>query len=201
MRRGHTDKETQVSLSGNDIIGNILSQGYTLLPFAVGPHGTLGSIARQFLCGTPAPPIDDFPDNRPHASAAVRVVSSRVIPSGTLPRADALLRKHHPESFFGGSYKSIHPSTYFEQQLGLVISTAISSHLLLAHEYIRNKSPVPCSCEAGSDDCALEGRWNCVCPLSSDHGGTLSCPGICNCATTPPDAAPGASPICPIDPR
>jgi hypothetical protein len=46
---------TGTSICGDDIIGDLLCNNMTLLPFAIDPFGRLGPIARTFLFGTTPP--------------------------------------------------------------------------------------------------------------------------------------------------
>jgi hypothetical protein len=157
QRRGRSDKDTQMTLSGDDITGEYLRQNMALLPFAVSPHGRLGSLAEQFLYGSDPLPVPDFAADRPNALAAARICRSRVVPHGILERANSIWRHEHPDSSFSGSYKAMDPKTHFDQQLGLVISTAISSHLLRAHAKNQSKHPMQCTGADVLADLAEEG--------------------------------------------
>ena len=145
QRRGRSDSDTQVTLTGDEITGNYLRQNMALLPFAISPHGHLGSLAEQFLYGYDPLPSPEFAADRPNALEAARICRSRVVPHGILDRANKIWRQEHPDSFYGGSYKATDPKTHFDQQLGLVISTAISSHLLRAHAKNQSKHPMRCT--------------------------------------------------------
>ena len=140
-----SDSDTQVTLSGDEITGDYLRQNMALLPFAISPHGHLGSLAEQFLYGYDPLPLSEFAADRPNALMAARICRSRVVPHGILDRANKIWRQEHPDSFYGGSYKATDPKTHFDQQLGLVISTAISSHLLRAHAKNQSKHPMRCT--------------------------------------------------------
>src|SRR5210317_750893 len=137
QRRGYkTDRggETMMTRTGDQIIGEILEQNMALLPIAISPHGHLGSLFERFLYGSDAMPLPDFKSNRPNAKTAAKLAtSSRHVPRGVLKRANDIWKAEHPDTFYGNSYKAMNPWTYFDQELGLVISTAISSHLLRAH--------------------------------------------------------------------
>ena len=54
-----------------------------------------------------------------------------------LGRANHIWRASYPHEFYGGSYKTMDPHTHFDQSLGLIMSTAIASHLLRVHKQIR----------------------------------------------------------------
>ena len=47
------------------------------------------------------------------------------------------------------------PTTYFDQHLGLVISTAVSSHIIRAHNKNKTKKPILCLVDK---ECACEGK-------------------------------------------
>jgi hypothetical protein len=131
MRRGKTDKETMMTLTGDQIIGEIINNNMALLPIAISPHGHLGSLFERFLYGRDPMPIPKYKSNRPNGLAAAKLASSsRNVPRGVLKRANEIWRTEHPDTYYGNSYKAMDPRTYFDQELGLIISTAISSHLL-----------------------------------------------------------------------
>ena len=70
-----------------------------------------------------------------------------MVARGVLKRANDIWHEQHPYEFYGGSYKAMDPWTYFDQKLGLIISSALSSHLLLAHSKNKSKQPKECACE------------------------------------------------------
>ena len=148
QRQGHTDSETGVSLTGDDIIGSIIGRNMALLPISVSPHGHLGSIIERFLYDKDPVPLleDDFMDGAVQAAAAARVAISPKVPHGLLPRADKIWRATHPTSPYSGSHHATSPSRHFDQELGLVISTAISSHLLRAYDKNAKLRPLECTC-------------------------------------------------------
>ena len=96
------------------------------------------------------------------ALEAARLMRSPIAPHGILRRANVIWRSEHPESFYGGSYKCMDPWTHFDQQLGLVISTAISSHLLRAHNRMTSRRPMECTgadvLAAAADEAAALGH-------------------------------------------
>ena len=141
QREGASCKDSMVTMSGDDIIGSIIKNSMALVPIAVTAHGRLGSLFERFLYGTDPLPPPDFMDDRPNAAAAWRIATSPTVPSGVLKRADDLWRSHNPNRFYGNSYKATTPSMWFNKQLGLRISTAVSAHLIRAHN--KNKSAKP----------------------------------------------------------
>ena len=102
------------------------------------------------------PPPTKFQDGRRHAKSAKALARSYKVPSGALKRADELWRESNPDTPFGDSYRAMTPSKHFEQQFGLVISTAVSSHLLRTNNLNRSKLPPQCyadkSCKCREDD-------------------------------------------------
>ena len=131
--------------TGDQIIGEILDQDMALLPIAISPHGHLGSLFERFLYGKDALPLPEFKENRPNAEAAAKLAtSSRHVPRGILKRANDIWRSNHPDTYYGNSFKAMDPWTYFDQELGLIISTAISSHLLRAHNKDKALPPLEC---------------------------------------------------------
>ena len=136
-RTGKSDKHFQTTLTGEDIIKNILNDNMALCPISVSPHGHTGSLFERFLHGTEPFPSDDYPESRPHAKRADQLVRSIKMPHGILTRPNTIWNQQHPNTFYGDSYHTMNPASHFEQNLGLVISTAISSHLLRAHNKLR----------------------------------------------------------------
>ena len=49
-----------------------------------------------------------------------------------------LWRLEHPDTSYSGSYRAMTPRTWFDQEFGLITSSAIASHILRA--YNRNRS-------------------------------------------------------------
>ena len=61
-RRDHTDQDTGITVSGDEIIGEILRQNMALVPITVPEFGMFGSLFKRFLFGTDAlatPPFSD----------------------------------------------------------------------------------------------------------------------------------------------
>eukprot|EP00581_Thalassiosira_minuscula_P003392 CAMPEP_0183742432 /NCGR_PEP_ID=MMETSP0737-20130205/64693_1 /TAXON_ID=385413 /ORGANISM="Thalassiosira miniscula, Strain CCMP1093" /LENGTH=182 /DNA_ID=CAMNT_0025978017 /DNA_START=422 /DNA_END=970 /DNA_ORIENTATION=+ len=115
-----------------------------LLPIAIAPHGTFGSLFQRFLYGTDAAPSPPFRDDRPNAKKADRLARSSKVPRALLPRANDFWRKENPDMNYGDSYKTTDPTIYFEHEAGLIISTAVSSHILRAHNKNGHLKPIRC---------------------------------------------------------
>ena len=109
-----------------------------LIPFAISPNGLFGPII--FLYGTAAtiPSID--PKKFPSAyRMAERSISTKV-PSGILPLADAIWKKQHPDTLYGGSWKCPLPSSYAEQEFSRTTCFANGSYGLDAIQQM-NRQP------------------------------------------------------------
>jgi hypothetical protein len=150
QRQGKTDNETGITLTGDEIIGDILQHNMALIPIAVSPHGRTSSLWNRHMYGTTAMDCPDFSNNRIHAAAAYRLADSLRVPWGILKRANDIWRHEHEGSSFGGSYHAMTPEIWFEQEFGLITSSAIASHLLRAHS--RNKSKATVRCLVSDDD-------------------------------------------------
>ena len=160
QREGASCKETGITLSGDDMIGSILKNNMGFVPIAMTAHGRMGSLIERVLYGTDALPPPDFMADRPHAAAAWRVATSPVVPRGILARADTIWRSQHPNKFYGGSHRATTPSMWFNKQLGLVISTSVSAHLIRAHNKNKSKKPVRCGADK---DCPCDPHNDRVC--------------------------------------
>ena len=69
-RRGKTCKETQITLTGDEIIGEIISDGMVLVPISVSPHGHVGAKTRTPL-----------PNSTINASTQQRQIVLHVVPT------------------------------------------------------------------------------------------------------------------------
>ena len=138
-REAYTNGDSGVTLTGDEIIGEILSSNSALIPFTVTEFGQLGSLAQRFLYGTDAMALPHFDDDQVNAKAAAELARSKKVPRGILPRANAVWRRECPDEFYGHSYKAMDPKTWAEQQLGLVMSRATSNQILRAHKRVKAK--------------------------------------------------------------
>ena len=174
QRKGHTDKETKRTSSGDEIMGNIIRNDMGFVPISISPHGhPAGSLFERFMYGTAAIPISNFTDGRPNAEAASRVARSNKVPSGVLLRANEIWRRENPGSFYGTSYKAMDPMKYFQQQLGLIISKALSSHLIRAHNKNKSRRPLECKCDGICDTTVNSSS-------SQSGGASVGCGASCN---------------------
>ena len=56
QRRGKTDKQTMISLTGDEIIGDILKHNMGFIPIAISPHGRTSCLFNRHMYGTPVAP-------------------------------------------------------------------------------------------------------------------------------------------------
>ena len=98
-RKGHTDKGSNTTLTGDEIIGEILNTNSALLPITVTEFGQFGSLFERFLFGREAIKIPNFSDNQQNTKEAAKLAHSTKVPHSVLPRANEIWRKEH-EGFF-----------------------------------------------------------------------------------------------------
>ena len=84
-RKGHTDKGSNVTLSGDELIGEILATNSALIPITVTEFGQFGSLFDRFLFGKEAIKIPQFKDSQNNAKAAAEVARSTKVPHSVLP--------------------------------------------------------------------------------------------------------------------
>ena len=60
QRQGKTDTETGITLTGDEIIGDILKDNNAFVPIAVSPHGRTSSLWNRHMYGTTAMDCPDF---------------------------------------------------------------------------------------------------------------------------------------------
>ena len=103
--RGGTDKKTNVTLSGDEIIGELTNSHQALIPWSISPYGKFGDLSSRFWYGTNTIDLSSGINKR-HAKSAAKLARSNKVPSGVLERADKLWQHKHPGDFFGRSYTS-----------------------------------------------------------------------------------------------
>src|SRR6056300_1135442 len=96
-----TNKRTNVSLTGDQIIGDLYNQNFVLIPIAVSPYGKFGSIFERFLYGTEPLPLPKFSAKRTFNSLMANRAISGGVPAGVLERANHIWRNTRPGVFFG----------------------------------------------------------------------------------------------------
>ena len=142
---GATNKLTGLTLSGDQIIGEMIKSNEVLIPMAVDPWGKFGDIFKHFLYGSKRPPpLLDYTSNAttatPHAIAMNKLATSKKTPSGILKTANKIWQNTNPNSWYGYSYMAPDPSTWAQQQIGLGITNALVHHIQRAITDIRKPS-------------------------------------------------------------
>ena len=142
-RKGHTEKGTNLTLSGDEVIGKVLKTNNALIPVTVTEFGHFGSLFERFLFGKEAMKIPNFRNNQKNSKQAAALARSVKVPFGILKRANEIWRTKHSEEFYGFSYKAMDPLSYAEQQLGLITITAIANHIQRAYRKVKSQPPKP----------------------------------------------------------
>jgi hypothetical protein len=89
LNRGNKrNPTTGTTISGDGIIGEILQNNMTLIPFVIDPFGCLGPILCHFLFGTrPTVPLS-FPSSQPYATEMYKHITTFPSPTAILQLAD-----------------------------------------------------------------------------------------------------------------
>ena len=120
-RQAQTGEERQVTLSGDEIIGNVSENNMDLIPIVVSPHGRIGNPFVFFVRRSVLP--NGFPFRQPpqrQAEALACSICTISVPYGIVERAKKMWKKENPDIAYD-------QKLHFQQKLGLVISTSISS--------------------------------------------------------------------------
>jgi hypothetical protein len=153
-----TDGSSQITLTGEQIIGELFTDNMQLLPFAISPLGLFGPTINHFLYGTPPP--SDYKtlhniDNStfPNASKMARQAFTKT-PTNILERANTIWKSKSRNYHYGGSYKSPDPTTYYTQIFGRTVCTANGSAGLAAIQslYVYESTNGPISASSPNDD-------------------------------------------------
>ena len=146
-----TDSSSQITLTGEQITGELLKNKMQLLPFAISPLGLFGPTINHFLYGTlpnsSYKTLHNIDQSKfPHASNMARQAFSKT-PSNILERADSIWKSKKHNYHFGGSYRSPDPSTYYTQVFGRTVCLANGSAGLAAIHalYESNDGPISAS--------------------------------------------------------
>ena len=110
-RTGKSDKHFQTTLTGEDIIKNILNDNMALCPISVSPHGHTGSPFECVLQETEPFPADNSPTSRPYTKQANQLVWYIKMPHRILTRANSICNQQHPNTFYGDSYHMMNPGS------------------------------------------------------------------------------------------
>lgn len=136
-RERHTTK-SGFTITGDDIIGDIIDLKAALIPIAVSEFGKFGPLFERFCFDIPARQLD-IDDDLKHAQAADRLARSKDVPRGIFNKANDMWRHSNPDDYYGYSYKARDPKTYAEQQLGKIFLNAAATHILRAYKKVKPK--------------------------------------------------------------
>jgi hypothetical protein len=131
MRAGKSDTYNHITLTGDQIIHNLLSNDKALIPAAISPLGRWGHMFHFFLFGRRRNPHPTFPATRPAAATMYRRISAHPCPNGIIPAATSTWKRHKKkrEYFYGHSYTAPTPKEFALGKLGLAISNALALHI------------------------------------------------------------------------
>ena len=151
-----TDSSSQITLTGEQIIGELFDDNMQLLPFAISPLGLFGPTINYFLYGTPPPKdykiLHNIDKSKfPNASNMARQAFTKT-PSNILGQADSIWKKKQRNYHYGGSYKSPDPSTYYTQIFGRTICKANGSAGLAAIQSLYQSKNGPITASSLDDD-------------------------------------------------
>ena len=114
---------------GDTVIGDLLSAGHVLIPFAVDGYGGLGPMARRFLYGERTRRPLTFRHDRPNATRMYAQASAPPAPHGVVHLASVRWKQNRTRAFYGNSYTAPTPHEYWLQQLGLCLTKAFAIHI------------------------------------------------------------------------
>ncbi len=149
-----TNTQTGITLSGDEIMGELYNSKMQLIPFAISPLGLFGPTINALLYGIDPPEQQNMhnidPNKFPNASKMAKRSIASDTPFNILQQANAIHRANHPNQFYGHSYKCPDPHTYFTQQFGRNVcfanGTAGLTAITLLGEGPTSKSPINNSC-------------------------------------------------------
>lgn len=164
---GGTDPKTHVTLSGDEIIGDLITRNQALLPWSISPYGKFGGIAARFWYGETAINLKSVLTKR-HAKSAASLAVSNKVPSGVLERANKIWQHKHPGDFFGRSYKSQTPFIYASQVFGRLTCKHNGQHIIKSMSNIGN--PIP----ATNEGMVLDNDGNMVDSAITSYEGNIN---------------------------
>ena len=132
QRKGHTNKKTNLTMTGEEIMRDHNSRKYGLLPIVITPYGMFGNIFDRFMFGTDPLPLPTY--SKPHALQAAETAISPDVPFGVLQRANTIWRSNNASETYGSNYKEMDPLTTVTKKLGRLVCVANGEHLLHAME-------------------------------------------------------------------
>ena len=131
MRDGMCDTTNNNTLTGEQIIGELLDTGQVLLPWTISPHGRFGPMFRRFLYGESLGHNYTFPATRPNAARMFNRAMFHPSTIGLVPLATAAWKRNKSpkQHFFGNSWTCPTPLEYAQQKFGLAYSNAKALHV------------------------------------------------------------------------
>ena len=134
LRDGACDSRNQNSLTGDEIIGELLRTDQVLIPAAISPLCAWGPMFDHFWFGTKITPSlaqSTFQRRHPNARLMHARATSHPCSSGVVQQATARWRASRAKNdhFYGQSYTCPTPKEYLLQKFGLVMTNTRSYHL------------------------------------------------------------------------
>ena len=87
-RGGHRDKDMGTTLSGQEIIQEVIKTNSALIPITVTELVQLGTLYKRFIYGKDTIPLPLFNKDKIHTESAARLACSNKVPRGILPRVN-----------------------------------------------------------------------------------------------------------------
>ncbi|EJK73914.1 hypothetical protein THAOC_04439 [Thalassiosira oceanica] len=124
---------------GDTIIGELLSGGHVLIPFAVDGYGGLGPMARQFVYGKRPCWALTFRRDRTNANRMYARASVPPAPHNIVPLASIRWKQNQTWAFYRKSETVPTPHEYLLQQLGLCFTKAFAIHLWNSYQKLMRR--------------------------------------------------------------
>ena len=136
VRNKEDNPITHASITGEQVIGNLIRKGTVLIPAAICPHGAWGPMFENFLFHyQPAQPLKIDPLTTPNAYTMHQMATTSPCPLGIIHTANAVWKRTRQRRFYGNSYTAPTPKEYTLGELGLGITKALASHLKKAEQH------------------------------------------------------------------
>jgi len=157
VKASRTDRTSQITITGDQIIGDLFKDKMQLLPFAISPLGLFGPTINRFLYGIQ--PNSDYKTLHnidqgkfPYAYGMAMQAYTKT-PQDILHRANNIWKSKPRNYHYGGSYRSPDPITYYTQVFGRTVCHANGSAGLAAiHELYSNNHYGPITASSLEDD-------------------------------------------------
>ena len=117
MQPGKANLDTQISLTGKEVIHSLNGKGFYIVPAAIGPHGKWGPIFDSLIIvyRTITPHI--FNQENQALATIYERSTSHPCPMGIVQQAKIKWRVTKPNTFYGGSYSAPTPMNDFSKKL------------------------------------------------------------------------------------